>query len=127
MSEVLPIDILSKHYHLYFPFITFLTIFNFTNFNPCTSAWNFDLIFYSFISLKPHKQACIQGISRLSMTHFSSFQLLFHFYCHNLISSPIILLVLLKKLIEDSLNLVSIMATKTILCTINGIIFLKQL
>lgn len=64
---------------------------------------------HSFISFKPHTQAGLQGISRLSMTYFSSFQPLFHFHCHNLISSPVILLILLSKFMEDSLTLVSIM------------------
>ena len=34
--------------------LTFLTIINFTSFHSVASTWNYGLIFYSFISFKPH-------------------------------------------------------------------------
>ena len=51
--------------------LTFLTIINFTSFHSVASTWNYGLIFYSFISFKPHIWTGFQGISRLSMTYFS--------------------------------------------------------
>ena len=45
--------------------LTFLTIINFTSFHSVASTWNYGLIFYSFISFKPHIWTGFKGISRL--------------------------------------------------------------